>query len=68
MIYLQDDGKKNNEQTVDQVNSKPYRLQVADIININIKAIDPELVKIFNASDSDLHLLMKCQITTMLML
>lgn len=54
LIYLQEDGKKNNEQTVDQVNTKPYRLQVADIININIKAIDPEMVKVFNANESSM--------------
>lgn len=52
LIYLQDDGIKKTEQTVDQVNTKPYRLQVADIVNIDIKAIDPELVKIFNANDA----------------
>lgn len=52
LIYLQDDGTKKSEQTVDQVNTKPYRLQVADIVNIDIKAIDPELVKIFNANDA----------------
>ena len=49
LIYLQ---KKDNSQSsnVNVVNARPYRLQVNDIIVINIKALDPKLVEIFNAT------------------
>ncbi len=51
LIYLQGD-EKVSEQSVNPVISKPYRLQTNDILDINIKAIDPEFVKIFNPSTS----------------
>ncbi len=51
LIYLQ---KKDNSPipTINVVNAKPYRLQVNDVISINIKALDPRLVDIFNGSAS----------------
>lgn len=47
LIYLQKKEESNN-QVVEQVNQKPYRLQTNDILMITIKAIDPKLVDIFN--------------------
>ena len=49
LIYLQDKGNPKNE-VVTSLNQKPYRLQTNDILSISIKAIDPKLVEIFNAS------------------
>ncbi len=51
LIYLQKKGDSQN-QAVEQVNNKPYRLQTNDIMVINIKAIDPKLVEIFNTSSN----------------
>ena len=48
LIYLQDDKSNKNDQIVEEVIAKPYRLQINDLINITIKAIDPKLVEIFN--------------------
>jgi polysaccharide export outer membrane protein len=51
-VYLQDKSTAGNENTVSAVESKPYRLQVNDILSIDIKAIDSKLVAIFNTSDA----------------
>lgn len=51
IIYLQDKGKSNNE-SVSKVESKPYRLQTNDILNVTIKAVDPKLVEIFSMNSS----------------
>jgi polysaccharide export outer membrane protein len=50
LIYLQKKDDSNN-QVVEQVNEKPYRLQTNDLLVITIKAIDPNLVTIFNSSE-----------------
>ncbi|HNP32792.1 MAG TPA: polysaccharide biosynthesis/export family protein [Flavobacterium sp.] len=50
LIYLQD-NKDSESQVVTPSNQKPYRLQTNDILIITIKAIDPKLVEIFNASN-----------------
>ncbi len=47
LIYLQNKNNSSN-QVVESVNQKPYRLQTNDVLVINIKAIDPKLVEIFN--------------------
>lgn len=49
LIYLQ---KKDNSpiSNINAINAKPYRLQVNDVISINIKALDSKLVEIFNSS------------------
>ena len=47
LIYLQKKDSSDN-QVVEPVNQKPYRLQTGDILTITIKAIDPKLVEIFN--------------------
>lgn len=48
LIYLQE-NKNTAIQNVNEVVSKPYRLQVNDVIRIDIKALDPKLVEIFNS-------------------
>lgn len=50
LIYLQENSKSTSNQPVESVTMKPYRLQINDILNIKIKAIDPELVDIFNVT------------------
>ena len=50
--YLQDKNNSGEQNTVAAVESKPYRLQVNDVLSINIKAIDPKLVSIFNTTES----------------
>jgi polysaccharide export outer membrane protein len=50
--YLQDKNNSGEQNTVSAVESKPYRLQVNDILSVNIKAIDPKLVSIFNTTES----------------
>lgn len=52
LVYLQDKGTSGNETTVSAVESKPYRLQVNDVLSVDIKAIDPKLVAIFKPSES----------------
>ncbi|MNK81582.1 Polysaccharide biosynthesis/export protein [compost metagenome] len=52
LVYLQDKNDSGEQKTIAAVESKPYRLQVNDIISVNIKAIDPKLVSIFNTSES----------------
>ncbi len=50
MVYLQ---KTDNSivNPVNQINDKAYRLQSNDILMINIKAVNPELVAIFQQND-----------------
>ncbi len=50
LIYLQENKSKENSQAVEQINTKPYRLQISDLLNISIKALDPKLIEIFNTS------------------
>ncbi|ABQ03397.1 polysaccharide biosynthesis/export family protein [Flavobacterium johnsoniae] len=53
LIYLQDknnSGEQNNN--IAQVESKPYRLQVNDVLSVTIKAIDPKFVSIFSPTES----------------
>lgn len=50
LIYLQEKNKSTASQPVESVAFKPYRLQINDILNIKIKAIDAELVEIFNVT------------------
>jgi polysaccharide export outer membrane protein len=50
--YLQDKNNSTEQNTVSAVESKPYRLQVNDVLSVNIKAIDPKLVSIFNTTES----------------
>ena len=40
---------KSDSIIVSQENSKPYRIQISDILSINIKALDQKLVEMFSA-------------------
>jgi polysaccharide biosynthesis/export protein len=48
--YLQPTGKTQQESTINAVVSKPYRLQVNDVLTIRIKALDQKLVDMFSPS------------------
>ncbi|WP_289663081.1 polysaccharide biosynthesis/export family protein [Flavobacterium panacagri] len=50
LVYLQDKSTSSEQNSIAAVESKPYRLQVNDIISVNIKAIDSKLVSIFNTT------------------
>lgn len=50
LIYLQE-NKDGSKETINQVVAKPYRLQVNDVISIDIKALDAKLVAIFNGTE-----------------
>ncbi|WP_428231351.1 polysaccharide biosynthesis/export family protein [Flavobacterium sp.] len=52
LVYLQDKNTSEEQSTVSAVESKPYRLQVNDVLSVDIKAIDPKLVSIFNTSQN----------------
>ncbi|MBW1657675.1 polysaccharide biosynthesis/export family protein [Flavobacterium quisquiliarum] len=53
LVYLQDKSTSSEQNTISAVESKPYRLQVNDVLSINMKAIDPKLVSIFNTSNAE---------------
>jgi len=46
VVYLQDKGTVVDDALVVKELTKPYRLQINDILSINIKAIDSELKKL----------------------
>jgi polysaccharide export outer membrane protein len=48
LIYLQDKDHSESKSPIAPVVSKPYRLQVNDIVSVSIKALDPKLVAIFS--------------------
>jgi polysaccharide export outer membrane protein len=48
VVYLQDKGTITNDSSIIKELSKPYRVQVNDILSINVKALDEELTAIFN--------------------
>jgi len=53
LVYLQDKSTSSEQNSIAAVESKPYRLQVNDVLSINIKAIDPKLVSIFNTASTE---------------
>ncbi|MGL5111682.1 MAG: polysaccharide biosynthesis/export family protein [Flavobacterium sp.] len=53
LTYLQQKEEESPEKAIMTIASKPYRLQTNDVLSVNLKAIDPKLVAIFNASSSD---------------
>jgi polysaccharide export outer membrane protein len=55
LIYLQDKDNTQVNEVVNQVVSKPYRLQTNDVISITIKALDQKLVAMFSPSESSLN-------------
>jgi polysaccharide biosynthesis/export protein len=48
IVYLQDKGTVVNDSLLIKETSKPYRVQVNDILSIKVKALDAELTAIFN--------------------
>ena len=51
VVYLQDKGTPVNDSLLVKELSKPYRVQINDVVSINVKAIDEEvkkLVSLFN--------------------
>ncbi|MFH6994900.1 polysaccharide biosynthesis/export family protein [Flavobacterium sp. FlaQc-48] len=52
LVYLQDKNSSGEQNNISAVESKPYRLQVNDVLSIDIKAIDAKLVSIFNTTDA----------------
>ncbi len=53
LIYLQEKGGKAITDGNLEEMSKPYKIQVNDILYIDIKASDPALVAIFNINESE---------------
>lgn len=54
LIYLQDKDHSESNSPIAPVVSKPYRLQVNDIISVTIKALDPKLVSIFSPTNGQM--------------
>lgn len=54
LIYLQNKGNADSN-PINVVPTKPYRLQVNDVIQVTIKALDPKLVEIFSSNISQLQ-------------
>lgn len=52
LVYLQDKNTSSEQTTISAVESKPYRLQVNDVLSVDIKAIDPKLVSIFTTTNA----------------
>ena len=53
LVYLQNKDKSDATSAINPITSKPYRLQVNDIISISIKANDPKYAQIFSASNQE---------------
>jgi len=53
LVYLQDEEGQVSDSTSVTALTKPYKVQVNDILYINIKANDPDLVAIFSATNSE---------------
>lgn len=54
VVYLQDKGTITNDSSIIKELSKPYRVQVNDILSINVKALDEELTAIFNPAGASI--------------
>lgn len=52
IVYLQEAGTANPGPLALIALPKPYRIQTNDVLSINVKAIDPELVGIFNPANN----------------
>lgn len=51
IVYFQ--GESLSESNIREINNKPYRLQVDDILRIDIKAPNNDLVKVFKITSSN---------------
>ena len=49
-VYFQ--GEPSLKSDIYKLNNEPYKLQVGDVLVINIKAIDPEMVSLFKPTES----------------
>jgi polysaccharide export outer membrane protein len=56
VVYLQNKGTLIADSLVVKEMAKPYRAQVNDILSITVKALDEELVSIFNPSNATTNL------------
>lgn len=50
LVYLQ--GNPVNKTEIHKINNQPYKLQINDVLSINIKAPDEKLVALFKKSDN----------------
>ncbi|MFY7743115.1 MAG: polysaccharide biosynthesis/export family protein [Flavobacterium sp.] len=55
LIYLQDKGNTNDTATINEILKKPYRVQVNDLLYINIKTIDPQLTALFQQVENNMQ-------------
>src|SRR5690606_27209409 len=53
VVYLQDKGTVIHDSLGVKELSRPYRVQVNDILSINVKALDEELVSIFSPAGNN---------------
>lgn len=53
VVYLQEGEDVENDSMLAKEVVKPYRVQVNDILRINVKALDEELTRIFNPSKNE---------------
>ncbi|MDO6758733.1 polysaccharide biosynthesis/export family protein [Tamlana sp. 2_MG-2023] len=53
VVYLQDHRDENDTIPVLRELPKPYKVQVNDLLSINVKALDEELTKIFNPVETN---------------
>lgn len=51
LVYFQ--GEPTSRENIYKLNNEPYKLQVNDILNINIKCENPELVSLFSQEKTD---------------
>lgn len=52
LIYLQNKNTSATNTTVNEVNIKPYRMQVNDVLSITIKTLDPKLSQLFSTTNT----------------
>jgi len=53
VVYLQDKGTDVNDSLQIQALAKPYRVQISDILSIDVKALDKELVELFKPTSTN---------------
>lgn len=56
LIYVRNKDKNNKENTIVPIAIKPYRLQSYDVLNINIKALDQNLVNMFMPAQGNVQM------------
>lgn len=52
LIYLQNKENSEGINAINPVVAKPYRVQTNDVLSIQLKALDPALVEMFNAAEN----------------